>query len=294
MECVSPVPLPPHVRAAFGVGEDEARPVSAGSGTGWLVDDVVLRPVVDSGSANWSARVRESLTVDGLRVAAPLRSTDGRHVVSGWRADHALPGRPEARADEAVAWALRISGALDGVERPRVVRRPSERPWSEPDLFSFAETAAWEGDPATDLAPGMEDRAATFAPHRAAALMGARGMARLRRPVTATATGVVHGDLARGLLFHPGTGPALTDVVPYARPASWSAAVVAVDHLSFGTTDAGVLDRWAHLEDWHQMVLRAAVFRLCVHAVHPASEASAVDGLQAMARAVEDLVRDTL
>src|SRR5699024_11234439 len=89
--------------------------------------------------------------------------------------------------------------------------------------------------------------------------------------------GIVHGDLARGLLFDSGSEPALTEVVPYARPASWSAAVVAVDHLSWGTVDPGVLGRWAHLDDWPQMVLRAAVFRLAVHALHPGSRPAAME-----------------
>lgn len=294
---VSDVTVPEHVRGAFGVADGVAVPVVAGSGTGWLVAapgaSVVLRPVADTALANWSARVREELDVTGLRVALPVRSTDGRHVVSGWRADRAVSGRPEARADETIAWSARINVALAAVERPRPVRRPATRPWAESDLFALAEVASWDGDPEHDLAPGMEDRGTAFATHRAAALLGATGLIRLRRPVTpAAGGGVVHGDLARGLLFDSSPEPALTDVVPYARPASWSAAVVAVDHLSWGTVDTGVLGRWRHLEHWPQMVLRAAVFRLAVHALHPGSRPAAVDGLQAMARAVEEYVGD--
>src|SRR5699024_6687963 len=94
---VNQATAPDHVRGAFGVSDGPAVPVVAGSGTGWFVEDagstgVVLRPVSDTGLANWSARVREQLDVTGLRVAQPLRSRDGRHVVSGWRADHALSG----------------------------------------------------------------------------------------------------------------------------------------------------------------------------------------------------------
>lgn len=294
---VNEVSVPDHVRSAFGVVDGAAVPVVAGSGTGWLVGSpgvaVVLRPVADTAQANWSARVREDLDVTGLRVSLPVRSTDGRHVVSGWRADRAVPGRPEARADETIAWSARINAALSGVERPRQDRRPVSRPWTEADLFSIAEAAAWDGDPEHDLGPGMEDRGTPFATHRAAALLGATGLIRLRRPVVpASGTGIVHGDLARGLLFDSSTEPALTDVVPYSRPASWSAALVAVDHLSWGTVDTGVLTRWRGLDDWSQMVLRAAVFRLAVHALHPRSRPAAVDGLQAMARSVEEYVAD--
>ena len=155
---VNQATAPDHVRGAFGVSDGPAVPVVAGSGTGWFVEDagstgVVLRPVSDTGLANWSARVREQLDVTGLRVAQPLRSRDGRHVVSGWRADHALSGRPEARADETIAWSARLNEALAAVERPRIVRRPAARPWSGTDLFACAEAASWDGDPEVDLAP---------------------------------------------------------------------------------------------------------------------------------------------
>lgn len=293
---VNDVSVPEHVRGAFGVADGTAVPVVAGSGTGWLVSTpgspLVLRQVADTASANWSARVREELDVTGLRVALPVRSSDGRHVVSGWRADRAVAGRPEARADETIAWSARINAALAEVEPPRLTRGAATRPWAETDLFAFAESAAWDGDPEQDLAPGMEDRGTPFATHRAAALLGATGLIRHRWPVEPTADRVVHGDLARGLLFDSSAEPALTDVIPYARPASWSAAVVAVDHLSWGTVDAGVLTRWNHLDDWAQMVLRAAVFRLAVHALHPGSRPAAMDGLQAMARQVGEFVAD--
>lgn len=297
---VNDVTAPDHVRGAFGVADGTPLPVVAGSGTGWWFPDtvggagVVLRPVVDTALANWSARVRETLDVTGLRVAQPVRSRDGRHVVSGWRADRALPGRPEARADETIAWSLRINDALAGVDGPPRTRTAASRPWPEVDLFAFAEAAAWDGDPEVDLAPGMEDRGTPFATHRAAALLGATGLLRSRGPVSAvTGSGFVHGDLARGLLFDSSTEPALTDVVPYPRPASWSAAVVAVDHLSWGTVEPGVLGRWRHLHEWPQMVLRAAVFRLAVHALHPGSRPAAMDGLQSMARTVEEFVGTT-
>src|SRR5699024_1003492 len=125
-------------------------------------------------------------------------------------------------------------------------------------------------------------------------LLGATGLIRLRGPVGARAGGgIVHGDLARGLLFDSGSEPALTEVVPYARPASWSAAVVAVDALSRGTADRRSRGRWAHRADWPQRVLRAAVFRLAGHGLRPGSRPAAMDGLQPMARAVDEYVGDT-
>jgi uncharacterized protein (TIGR02569 family) len=54
---------------------------------GWRVGEVVLSMVPDHARAAWSAATRENLFVDGLRIARPFRATDGRYVISGWRAD---------------------------------------------------------------------------------------------------------------------------------------------------------------------------------------------------------------
>ena len=48
--------------------------------------------VADHARAAWSAKVRETLFADGIRLARPVRSTDGRYVVAGWRADTFVAG----------------------------------------------------------------------------------------------------------------------------------------------------------------------------------------------------------
>ena len=64
-----------------------------------------------------------------------------------------------------------------------------------------------------------------------------------------------------------------------ARPASWAAGVVGGDALSWGEADDGLIDRWDALPEWPQMLLRALMFRLAVHALHPRATASAFPGL---------------
>ena len=73
--------------------------------------------------------------------------------------------------------------------------------------------------------------------------------------------------------------PGITDITPYWRPASWAAGVVVVDALSWGEADEGLIDRWNALPEWPQMLLRALMFRLAVHALHPRSTAAAFPGL---------------
>lgn len=171
-------PPPEHVLSAFGLTGVQPVPLGASWEGGWRCGEVVLSMVADNARAAWSARVRETLFVDGIRLARPVRSTDGRYVVSCWRANTFVAGTPEARHDEVVSAA-----------------------------------------------------------------------------------------------------PGITDITPYWRPASWAAGVVVVDALSWGEADDGLIERWNALPEWPQMLLRALMFRLAVHALHPRSTAEAFPGL---------------
>src|SRR5258705_8409069 len=91
---------PEHVLAAFGLAGIRPKELGAGWEGGWRCGEVVLSMVADHARAAWSARVRETLFVDGVRLARPVRSTDGRYVVSGWRGDTFVARPPEAPPDQ--------------------------------------------------------------------------------------------------------------------------------------------------------------------------------------------------
>ena len=85
--------LPPdHVMAAFGLAGLSPVPLGSSWEGGWRCGEVVLSMVADHARAAWSAKVRETLFADGIRLARPVRSTDGRYVVAGWRADTFVAG----------------------------------------------------------------------------------------------------------------------------------------------------------------------------------------------------------
>ncbi|MFC9870953.1 TIGR02569 family protein [Nocardia salmonicida] len=274
---------PEHVRATFGLRE--VTPVSLGDWDGgWRMGDVVLSPVADHARAAWSAKVREHLAVDGLRVARPVRATDGRYVVSGWRADTFVDGAPEPRHDEVVSVSLRLHKATAELERPRFLVQPPVAPWVDVDVFVAADRAAWESVPLRTLRAGGVPVAATPDGQRSLELIGQ--LATLRKPIRSPDQ-LVHGDLFGTVLFTGAHTPGLTDITPYWRPATWAAGVVVVDALAWGGGDDGLLDRWATLPEWPQMLLRALMFRLAVHALHPRSTPEAFPGLARTA----DMVR---
>lgn len=285
---VTDVEMPPeHVIKTFGLAEHD--PVELGDHWvgGWRFGEVVLSQVPDHARAAWSATVREDLYVDGLRIARPVRSTDGRYVVSGWRADSYIAGSPEPRHDEVVSVANRLHQETAGLDRPRFLQQQPGPPYTEVDVFVAADRAAWEDVPLkTARAAGMDQ---PTSPDGVTSLEMVKTLATLRRKVDLESQ-LVHGDLFGSVLFAGSAAPGITDITPYWRPASWAAAVVVVDALAWGGADDGLIERWEEMPEWPQMLLRALMFRLAVHALHPRSSSGALVGLQ---RAT-DLIRLTV
>ena len=262
--------------STFGLREVDPIPLGADWDGGWLCGDVVLSAVADHARAAWSAKVRENLEVDGVRLARPVRSTDGRYVVSGWRADTFIVGSPEPRPDEVVSMSCRLHAATASLERPRFLAQPPVPPWAEVDVFVAADRAAWETVPLR-IAKGVE-QLETPTPDGRKSLELIAGLATLRKPVQSPDQ-LVHGDLFGTVLFSGSMAPGITDITPYWRPAAWAAAVAVVDAISWGGADEALVGRWEDLPEWPQMLLRAVMFRLAVHVLHPRSTADAFPGL---------------
>ena len=267
---------PEHVLATFGVKSGEPELLGAGWEGGWRYGELVLAPITDHARAAWSAKVRETLFVDGLRLARPVRSTDGRYVVSGWRADTFVAGVPEPRDDEVVATGVRLHEATSKLERPRFLTQMPVPPWTDVDVFTAADRAAWEDRPLQNLPLGAPELPESEDRTQATELLGQ--LAGLRKP-TKSPSQLVHGDLYGTVRFAGAAAPGITDITPYWRPASWAAGVIIVDALSWGDADDGLVERWDALPEWPQMLLRALMFRLAVHALHPLSSGETFPGL---------------
>ena len=273
---------PEHVLGTFGIKSGHLEEVGDWSG-GWRSGEIVLSMVSDHARAAWSAKVRENLFVDGLRLARPIRSTDGRYVVSGWRADTFVAGTPEPRHDEVVSSGVRLHEATSSLERPRFLTQTPVPPWTDVDVFLVADRAAWDERPLQTLPLGAPPVPEGENRQRFMELISQ--LAGLRKPTKAQPQ-LVHGDLYGTVLFAGAAAPGITDITPYWRPASWAAGVAVVDALSWGDADDGLIERWEDLPEWPQMLLRALIFRLCVHALHPRSTEEALPGLMRTASLV--------
>ncbi|WP_199433909.1 TIGR02569 family protein [Qaidamihabitans albus] len=257
---------PAHVCAAFGVDANAAEPLPGG--TAWRCGGIVLQPAADKAHAVWLARTLAALDVPDLRIARPVRATDGRSLIAGWRANRYVSGTPEHRHDEAVLTAIKLHQATASLPAPD--HRPAPG-----DIAAIADGIAWE--------------------ERDAEIDETKGgrwfeiLAPARRPVRLPRQ-LVHGELFGNILFDGEAPPGIVDFAPLLRPAEYGAAVAAVDALAWGDAEPELLRRWAHLPEWSQLLLRAVLFRLAFHALHPRSTASALDGLRAAASEVSELL----
>lgn len=236
--------------AAFGLAESAGEQLAGGTGRAFRHGDAVLKPAANPVEAAWAAGVFESLRVSGIRVARPIRSSDGRWVVGGWSAQRFVSGRPAARYDDIVDASFALHEALAGVSAPKFL---AERQ----DIYSWADRLAW-GE--------IEDRDDRIGDGHGARLY--RELADGRGAVQVPSQ-VVHGDMFGNVLFAGSAPPAVIDFTPYWRPVNYAAAVIVVDAVSWGEAPVELVQRWAQLDDWGEMLRRALLFRLALSLVHP-------------------------
>lgn len=261
----TPPELPDYVCGIFRASDRTPQPLGPVWDNGWRVGQTVISRVLDPVAASWSAKVREQLRPDGVRPARPVRSTDGRYVVSGWRASTFLEGEPLARTDETVAAALRLADALAPLPVPEHLTAPVGTPDGMTDLFAVADRAAWSADPASVLAPALGLDATASETQRAGMTMAAL-VTRTLEPVGG-ARQVGHADMFATTLFSGNLPPVVTDIVGVAHPHGYTAAQVIVDALIAGAVDDRIIARYSHLPDIGQLMRRALLYRLYLHAL---------------------------
>lgn len=274
------------VRGAFQVGYATPALLGDAWGDGWRCDHVVLVPVSDPARGTWTAQVMDRIRPAGVTVPRPLRSTDGRYSVGGWTARAFVSGHRAPRFDEVAAAAVSLNKALAEERCPSFLTggstnwssAPSREAVGDVDLFAAAEAAAWADDPTGLLEPVM-DSAAVPREDVAAAMAKAAKLLPLRADVTSPDQ-LVHGDMLGCTVFDGHTDPAVVDLVPAWRPAVWSVALLVVDAVAWASADDDLIDRWSHLPDFNQLLLRAVIYRMFVHAVLLDSQPEAWPGLE--------------
>jgi len=231
---------PMQVLAAFGVAGSVPVALDGGQGTSWRAGDLVLKPSdADLAELAWRAGIHRELVCDGLRLAMPRTAADGSLRVDGWCASEHLAGAHEpGRWSETIEVGDRFHRALDGIPRPRFLD-------DRTSAWAIGDRVAW-GEISPDEFPDVRHL---------------RALAAAVRPVAAPSQ-IIHGDLSGNILFHDVLTPAIIDLSPYWRPASYASAIVVADALLWEGADRQILDEVRDIEDLGQHLLRALIFRL--------------------------------
>lgn len=126
--------IPGHVLSAFQLDGRAGIPLGPEWDNGVRFGRVVVSEASDT--AAWSGKARDHAGEfgAGIAVSRPVRATDGRLVVGGFKASEFVEGQVRARIDEAVSAALSYDEAMAGVEPPAADRG---------DAFATAERAVW-------------------------------------------------------------------------------------------------------------------------------------------------------
>ncbi|WP_129668040.1 TIGR02569 family protein [Phytoactinopolyspora endophytica] len=227
--------------ASFGVPTDGLRPLDGGQGTSWRAGDLVLKPVDNPVETGWRAEVLASIAeTEEFRVARPARTLDGRWTADGWQASYAVTGQEDhGRPDDVLRAGAAFHSAVRTLPRPSFLDTRDD-PWT------FGDRMAWEESPVI----GSDAVLSLLEP-----------LAAQRCPVDLPSQ-VVHGDLLGNVLFAEGHAPAVIDWPVYFRPPQWAAAVVVCDAMTWYKAPPDLADRWSHLAEWKQMLVRALIYRI--------------------------------
>ena len=229
---------PASVRAAFGATAAPRRLAGGKNGT-WRCGEIVLKPAEGEAETVWRCGVLETLPESGFRIARPLRAAGGGWLAEGWEAARFVTGRADQRrVDDVIVAGQAFHQAIAALPRPSFLDARDD-PWAYGDRLAWAEPGPGIDDPGPALTTLLE----------------------ARRPIALPAQ-LVHGDLLGNVLFAPGQPPAIIDWPAYWRPPGWASAVAVVDALCWHGVDASVLDRWSHLREWRQLLIRALIYRM--------------------------------
>lgn len=238
---------------SFAAGSRLLR-LPGGRGTSWRAGDLVLKPS-DGPVHPWLGEALDGLVLDGVRVAVPFASSDGRWTVDGWGATSFVTG-----SEPDLSLASTLLGVIEAGRAFHRVVAHLERPAfvdSRDDPWAVADRVAW-GERPMRFVPELADVAA-----------------RLRaQPDPPDEPQLVHCDLTGNVLFAAGLPSAVIDLSPYWRPPSYAEGVVVADALCHHGADGSALPM---LGVPLSAVARALLFRVATTNAFVASGTVPVD-----------------
>jgi uncharacterized protein (TIGR02569 family) len=208
----------------------------------------VLKPVDDERQAAWVANLLATIETDDVVIPRPISTSTstgtGDYVVDGWTATEFADAhhRPRRWLD-IIAAGRALHRALAQVARPEWMGTADDW-WRRADRVAF-----------DDSEPAGDPRLAGLV-HRLRAA---------RRPID-HAEQLVHADLCGNVLFDDRDRPVVIDPSLFWRPVEYASAVVAIDAFEWEDAGDAALHWLDDVPDAHQLLLRAAIFRIATSA----------------------------
>lgn len=229
---------------AFGVRSADLRRLPGGAGHAWTDGRLVLKPVGFAPEHHWVCEVYAGWNCTEVRVPEPVlpHGEQNGWSTDGWGAHVFVPGRDVDLPGE-IAKVKEASDAFHlcvaGLPRPDFMDDRLD-PWA------FGDRLAWEGaEPEGDQMT-----------------LAVIGRLRSQLAPVSTPAQVIHGDLLPNVLLAAGLAPAVIDWPPYYRPVGTANAIAVTDAVTFRGAPLSLLDEWSAGDDWHQLLIRALLYRL--------------------------------
>ena len=237
-------PTPKALRA-FGVRDRDVRRLPGGAGYVWTDGRVVVKPVGYVPEHDWVCDVFAAWDSDTVRVPEPVPPDDAKASswsVDGWGAHVFVEGRD-----------VELLRELDVVKEASDAFHHSVRDLPRPDFmdnrddpWAYGDRLAWQ-----EAEPDGDDNT----------LKVIRQLVDRLTPI-ASEQQVIHGDILPNVLVTKGRQPAVIDWPPYFRHVGTANAVAVTDAITFHGGPMSLLEDWETGEDWHQLLIRALLYRL--------------------------------
>lgn len=261
-------PPSPQVLAAFGL---QGQPVflPGGEGRTYKVDNGILKYVNPDATqyAYWIADIFSQIEENGFRVSRPLMTAEKTWLtVDSWSAWTLVEGTHSS--------AQNVSEVITAIQAFHLALQK----FPQPDFYTQivdneygrADAAAWGSLPAQVLPEFRVPIETLYS---------------LCIPVSDLTEQLIHGDLnPENILVAPNMPPAIIDLAPYFRPPEFALAVYAY-WIGPWRGNVTVLENFAHINHFKQMLIRAALRMLLI-----ASETKKADLAERYLQATE-LVR---
>jgi uncharacterized protein (TIGR02569 family) len=223
---------------AFGV-RGRPVPLPGGQGTTFRVGNIVLKPTHNEVETIWVIEVLDGIVENAFRVPQFLSSDTGELLVDGWMAYEFLPGKMvQGHWVEKREVLERFHRSLKDVPFPPFFAH-REDPWALADFM------AWGEMPITCHARLKH---------------AVKKLVECMEPIEVT-NQIIQGD-PDNILFAKNLPPAIIDFCPYWRPADFALAVLVVDKLVWEAADESIVQVFADISEFPQLLVRAELRRI--------------------------------